>query len=159
MSFAYSICAELNQIAVQYTIRYNSHTDRRDCMAASDYKHPGWWCSFPSWFYSVVWGRMGGGAVRPWRVTVTVTPVSCRFISCALRCSLSLLPETTIAAFRPNSQVDAFTENHVTGTVKTMSPRPCRHTVAQQLGHNVSGRPDTLFTMSQSPPSLTQDHC
>lgn len=87
-----------------------------------------------------------GGWLWPWhQFPVVLFPVHSAAPS-------PLLPETTIAAFRPNSQVDTSAKNYVTGTIKTMSPRPCRRTVAQQLSHNVSGRPDTLFTMSQFDP-------
>lgn len=106
-------------------------------MAASDYKHPGWRCPFPSVFYTVVWGRIGigRGVVKPWRVTVTVTPVSCLFISRAPRWLLSSapwLPDDNSGALTKQPGW-AFTDNHVTGTVKTMSTRPCRHAAAAQL--------------------------
>lgn len=87
-----------------------------------------------------------GGWLWPWhQFPVVLFPVHSAAPS-------PLLPETTIAAFQPNSQVDTSAKNYVTGTIKTMSPRPCRRTVAQQLSHNVSARPDTLFTMSQFDP-------
>lgn len=160
---AYLICAELKQIAVQCTVLLNPRADSGDCMAASDYKHPGWCCPFPSVFYTVVWGRIGKGrgVVRPWRVTVTMTPVSCLFISRAPRCPLSSAPwlpdDNSGASTTQPGWV--FTDNHVTGTVETMSTRPRRRTAVQSLGQ--AGRAHCSSGVWVLPvwPSATTMHC
>lgn len=91
------------------TVLLNPHTDSGDCMAASDYKHPGWCCPFPSVFYAVVWGRIGEGMLSdcdngwPWhQFPVSLFPVPHVAPS-------PLLPgyQTTIAALWPFSQVES----------------------------------------------------
>lgn len=114
----------------------NLFADSGDSTATSDYKHPGWCCPYPSLFCTVVWRRlgMGRGVVRLWWVTVTVTPASCLFISCAPpRCLLYSAPwlpdDNSSALTRQPGWV--FTGNYVTGTGKTMSPKPLRPAAAQ----------------------------
>lgn len=86
-------------------------------------------------FCTVVWGRlgMGRGVVRPWWVTVTVTPASCLFISCAPHCLLYSAPwlpdDNSSALTRQPGWV--FTGNYVTGTGKTISLKPLRPAAAQ----------------------------
>lgn len=150
----YFICVELNQITIQYTLQCNPHADSRDCMAASDYKHPGWLLSISVCILQCGlredWD--GEGCCQ----TVTGdrdTSFLSFYFPCPPAAPSPLLPDyqTTIAAFWPSSQVDSFTDNHVTGAVKTMSTRPCRRAAR-------SGRPSILFTVSQSPPNMTQYH-
>jgi len=50
----------------QYSAQYYSTpppATRRDCLAASNYKHSGWCVPFPSVFYTAVWRRSGWGGV------------------------------------------------------------------------------------------------
>lgn len=144
-------------MTLQCTVLLNPRTDRGDCTAASDYKHPGWCCPFPSLFCTVVWGRieMGRDVVKPWRVTLTVTPVSCLFISRAPYCPLSSapwLPDDNSGALTMQPGW-VFTDNHVTGTVKTMSTRLYRRASAQPVGQ--AGRAHCSLCV---PPNMTQYH-
>lgn len=118
--------------------------------------------------YPTMWSErivMGRAVVRLW--WVTVTPVSCGFTSRAPHhhhhhlVPSPLLPgyQMTIAMLWPCSQVETFTDKHVTGTVKTMSSRPCRRTLAEPHGQAGPAHCSLWVRVLPGWPRPTAKHC
>ncbi len=115
--------------------------------------------------YSTLWseGGLGWGGVlsdrdgwlRPWhQFPVSIFPVHPAAPS-------PLLPgyQTTIAALSTKQPGWVFTGNHVTGTVKTMSVRPCRRAAAQPLGQARRAHCSPWVRVFPVWPSATTKHC
>lgn len=131
--------------------------DSRDCMAASDHKHPGWCYLLPTVFFSAVWGRTldGEGCCQ-----TMAGDRDTSFLSLYFPCP-TLPPSFTAWSTDNNSSVLAKQPGW-------LFYRQVRHWDCRDNGHKAlqarsrtsaqSGRPGPLLAVSQSPPSMIQYH-